>query len=143
MYHEQIDYASLYHHFVRRTAITVIQPLHNPIPRRVSHVQPRPFTPLFEERALIRAAVTTRPFVHQSAPSLAEIWIVFPSSTHVHRARLINHNTAAALLYYKIQWIENVGIGTPRVSCNISVKTNDLLFPQIVHCMYESNCNNF
>lgn len=25
----EFDYVSLYHHFVRRTAITVIQPLHN------------------------------------------------------------------------------------------------------------------
>lgn len=64
----------------------MIQPLHNPIPRRVSHVQPRPLTPLFKERALIRAAVTTQPFVHQSVPSLAKIWIGFhpilPSLEH-------------------------------------------------------------
>lgn len=49
-YREQIDHVTYTTILKSNTAITVIQPLHNPIPKRVSRVQPRPLTLLFEEK---------------------------------------------------------------------------------------------
>lgn len=74
---------------LKSTAIIPPQPLRNPIPRKGFAIRACQFTLSPEEKRLIRVAVTTLPFWHQSVFLLAAIEIIFQC---LHTERIVNRN---------------------------------------------------